>query len=96
MSMPRTPSKPTPLRPDGKPMTADDIRELRERIAEFDTIEVISDEMRGWSSGTCSISRTACLRRSPGRTGPTARPRASGDGAQKCPMCFGISTDELQ
>ena len=46
MPMPRTPSKPMPLRPDGKPMTADDIRQLKEQIASFDTIEVIADEMR--------------------------------------------------
>ena len=33
MPMPRIPPKRVPLRPEGKPMTADDIRELREQIA---------------------------------------------------------------
>jgi hypothetical protein len=35
-----------PLRSDGKPMTPDDIRELRERIAEFDEIAWIDEVTR--------------------------------------------------
>ena len=45
-AMKRVKPKRVPLRPDGQPMTADDISELRERIEGFDTIEVIADEMR--------------------------------------------------
>jgi hypothetical protein len=40
------PPKRTPLRPGGQPMTANDIGELHDQIASFDTIEVIADDAR--------------------------------------------------
>jgi pyridoxine 5'-phosphate synthase PdxJ len=44
--MDRVSPKRIPQRPDRKPMTADDIRELHDQIASFDNIEWIDDVTR--------------------------------------------------
>jgi hypothetical protein len=46
MPMDRIPPKRIPLRPDGAPMSAEEIRELRDRIAAFDDITWIDDDTR--------------------------------------------------
>jgi len=46
MPVDRIPFERMPLLPDGQPVTAEDIRKLRDQIASFDTIEVIAGDTR--------------------------------------------------